>query len=545
MNKYYSILFISVFFLQVLQAQEEQLNIGFESNAQYYVDDEVTGDFDENDPFRSNNYLKVEYGYKKFTAGIQIEGYTPQRLLSYSPSYDDPVNIATYHLAYQNGKWLVDAGYFYEQFGSGLVLRAWEDRQLGINNALRGLKIKHTFSDRLSLTALWGQQRQGFKVSDGSIFGLNGYWDLSKGDHSLQLELSYAGRYDELPDDGNGLSPLTHNSGLSVQYAKGGFYTNIEGVVKSKDALVEDGNILTDKTFYGNALQIETGYSRKGFGMNINLRRMENMNFYTDRYATGNTYNELIVNYLPALTKIHDYLLSNIYVYQAQPAISFYPLQKAGEIGGQIDLYYKIKKGTPLGGKYGTKIAANFSNWYGLKADYIPEFRRIHVYALGAGEEYFRDANIEIRKKIDKKTHLTLTYIDSYYNKTYIEEREGNIHARTAIADVTYKFGKSQSIRADLQHLWTRQDMKNWAAGTLEYNAGIHWSFFINDMYNYGNDEPSHRNHYYNIGGSYTRGTGRYAVSYGRTRGGLLCVGGVCREVPAATGLTLNISKSF
>jgi hypothetical protein len=469
------ILFL-LYFILTVYAQSGNVRVGFESNAQYYMDDEVTGDFDQDDPFRSNNYLKAEYTWKKLTAGIQLEAYAPQSLLSYSPRYDSPLNLATYHLSYNSDKIDIDAGYFYEQFGSGLVLRAWEDRQLGINNALRGLRVHYKPFDKLSFTALWGQQRVGFDVSEGQIFGFDTNMDLSTGNTSWQLGLSYAGRMEEIPQEaeGYGLSPITHNAGVRLQFAKGSVYTNIEGVVKTLDALVEDGTLFPDKQFYGNALTLELGYSRKGFGVNTTLRRMENMNFYTDRLAAGNTYNELIVNYLPALTKIHDYLLANIYVYQAQPALSFFPLKKAGEIGGQVDVYYKFKRGSSLGGKYGTKIAANFSNWYGLGADYNTEFRRAHVNPLDFGEEYFRDVNLEVRKKLNKSTHISISYINAFYNKTYIEEREGEIYIQLLVGDVTYKFGGKQSVRMDAQHLWTQQDKKNWAAATLEYNANSH-----------------------------------------------------------------------
>ncbi len=526
-------------------AQDNQLNIGIESNAQYYVDDPVTGDFEESDPFRSNNYLKAEYTWKDLTAGIQLEGYAPQSLLSYSPAYNSVFNLATYHIAYNKDKWGVDAGYFYEQFGSGLALRAWEDRQLGINNAIRGVKFQFNPTEKISMTSLWGQQRIGFQVSKGQLFGFNTDIDLSGEENSLILGASYVGRYEKPVGEAYGLSPVTHVGSLRMEYSAGNYYTRMEGVVKSKDALVEDGVVYNDKQFYGNAFNLEFGYSQKGLGANANLRRLENMSFYADREAAGNTYNELVVNYLPALSKIHDYTLANIYVYQAQPSLGFFPLNKAGEIGGEFNLYYKFKRGSTLGGKYGTKVSLNYSDWYGLAADYNPEFRRINVKAFGFGEHYFRDANMEIRKKINRNTHVIFTYINAFYNKTYIEEREGKINFQILAGDVTYKLGSGKSLRMDLQHLWTAQDKKNWAAGTLEFNFNSHLSFFTNDMWNYGNDDPEHRNHYYNVGGSYTQGTGRYAISYGRTRGGLLCVGGVCREVPSATGLSIQITKSF
>ena len=50
---------------------------------------------------------------------------------------------------------------------------------------------------------------------------------------------------------------------------------------------------------------------------------------------------------------------------------------------------------------------------------------------------------------------------------------------------------------------------------------------------------------YYNLGGSYTKGAQRFSLNYGRQRGGLICIGGVCRFVPESTGLTANIVLSF
>jgi len=539
------LLAMSLFVTVVFSQKNQQFSVGFEVNSQYYVDDAVTGDFKEDDNFRSNSYLKLGYDISNFSFGIQLEGYAPQSLLNYSPKYDDPINIGTFSAAYSHDKWDVTLGHFYEQFGSGLILRSWEDRQLGINNAIRGTRVSFKPTDRIDMKALYGQQRVGFKVSEGQIFGFDTNFDLSSKNTSLQLGLSSVARYQAVKTTNQDFSPTTYAFSGRVNYAKNSFYANLEGVLKTKDALIEAGTLFDDKLFYGNALLVEFGYSKKGLGITTSLRRMENMSFYSDREAAGNLFNEQIMNYIPGLTKLHDYSLTNIYVYQAQPSLGFNPLEKAGEIGGQVDVYYKINKGTALGGKYGTKLALNFSSWYGLGANFNSEYKRIDVGLLDFGQQYFRDFNIEIRKKLSKQTAVILAYVNSYYNKTYVEERLGEIHSNILVADMTYKFSRKQSVRVDAQHLWTADDKKNWAAGTVEFNANTHWALFATDMYNYANEDESHRNHYYNFGGSYTKNKSRFALSYGRQRGGLLCVGGVCREVPPATGLTFNVTTSF
>ncbi|HIP48218.1 MAG TPA: hypothetical protein EYG92_04535 [Lutibacter sp.] len=548
------VLLAFVTFYTSFSQTQHNLSIGFESNSQYYVDDSVTGDFEEGNPFRSNNYLKVDYGIGSFKFGVQAEGYVPQYLLNYSPKYDQQINVGTYYGSYTTDKFDITLGHFYGQFGNGLIFRAWEDRQLGINNALRGAKVFFQPTERISFTALYGQQRVGFKVSDGNIYGLDSNFDLSTENTSLQIGVSFVNRYHNIVSNNPNFNPDTKAYSYRLQFAKNSFYANVESAFKTKDAYKKDGVIYDKSLFYGNALLLEFGYSQKGFGLTTTLRRLENMSFYSDREVAGNLFNEQIVNYIPGLTKQHDYLLTNLYVYQAQPNLSITATeQKAGEIGGQIDLYYKFKKGSALGGKYGTKIAANYSHWFGLDASYNTEFKRANVTYFGKGELYFKDVNIEIRKKLSKKLSGILTFVNSTYNRKVLEGEKGMIESNVLVTEATYKMSRKQSLRLELQHLWSEGDLaevlddgteierKNWVAGTAEFNVNSHFSLFANDMFNYSYNKE----HYYNVGGSYTKNKSRFALSYGRTRGGLLCVGGVCRIVPAATGLTFNLTTSF
>ena len=65
------------------------------------------------------------------------------------------------------------------------------------------------------------------------------------------------------------------------------------------------------------------------------------------------------------------------------------------------------------------------------------------------------------------------------------------------------------------------------------------------DQYNFGNLIEKERIHYYFASAGYLKGTNRIQIVYGRQREGIFCVGGVCRNVPAASGLTLSITSSF
>ena len=70
---------------------------------------------------------------------------------------------------------------------------------------------------------------------------------------------------------------------------------------------------------------------------------------------------------------------------------------------------------------------------------------------------------------------------------------------------------------------------------------GKNGAVYLADNWNYGDTDI----HYYSVGGSYSKGRTRLGVNYGRQRGGLICVGGVCRYVPENTGVTANLTVSF
>ena len=566
-------LFLTLFLVSIsfIYAQETKskgnLNIGVESNMQYLVYDELDNSVTE-DNFRSNNYVTIDYNINKFSFGLQVEGYAPKSILNFSPSYNKQFALATAYVKYKTDKLEATTGHFYEQFGSGLTLRSWEDRQLGINNALLGARVKYNLTNNIESTGLVARQRYGFKLSESNIYGFNTEINLAEMSNftgtGLNIGLSFVGKDEPYVSQNPGFKGkdfpnYVYTTSSRIGFTHGGFYTNAEYVYKSDDVRIKTNTVHEGSKYDGNAILLTLGYSQKGMGISGTYRRLENMNFYSERTAAGNLYNEQIMNYIPGLTKQHDYSLTNIYVYVAQSGADFSELTvnddgkvvgnvKDGEQGGQIDFYYKFKKGSTLGGKYGTKIAANFSQWGNLYTT-IEQENHESIYDTNYTTDlfnyrtlYYRDFNLEVRKKWSKKLSSIFSYVNLFYNKSKLEGPEyDEVNANIFIAESTYKLGKGKAIRTELQHLSTQDDQGNWVAGTLEYNYSTKLGFFATDMYNYGFTE----NHYYNFGSSYTKNKTRIALSYGKQRDGLLCVGGVCRFVPASTGVNMSITTSF
>ncbi len=531
-----------------------QLTVNVESNSTYYIDDNKIklSEAEAKQRFRSNNYLTLAYKLKDFTVGAQLESYEPKALLNYSPAFDK-TNLGSYYVNYHNEDSGIDAtvGHFYEQFGNGLSLRLWEDRQLGIANSLLGGKVRYTDRNQyITLKALAGKQRLGFKLTEGFITGADAEIRVDPIFKSEDLNARVGFSYVNKHESNNGFSIYPENVGvfssrMKVEYSN--FSMDFEYLYKSDNIIKKITAIDPNNIFDGNAYYLNLAYAANRFGISANLRRLENFNFYSQRDQTGNIYNNAVLNYIPALTKQFDYSLANIYVYQAQPQLTFDPQKKSGEIGSQVEIFYKFPKNTFLGGKYGTDVTANISNWYGLKGMYRNYINNINYYEtdfLKLGEKYYSDQSIDIRTRPHENLKTAFTFLNQYYNTKRIEETSGEVKAQTLIVDNIYKLPKS-SVKLELQHQWANGYHGNWAAALAEYNFLKHWSVFVNDLYNYGNANPEKQLHYYNGGLVFRKSSTRVQASYGRQRGGLLCVGGVCRYVPESAGFSMNLTTSF
>ena len=221
-----------------------------------------------------------------------------------------------------------------------------------------------------------------------------------------------------------------------------------------------------------------------------------------------------------------------------------------GEMALQGDLIYTFPKKSGIGGKYGTTIAFNYSTINNIDTvslndeDTKREGYKSDFFAIGK-QKYFRDFNVEIKKKLSKKLKTILTYAYLEFDKKVIQGKEGFIYTHVGIADITYKIKPKHALRMELQHMYTEFDLGDWATMLIEYTYSPHWFFAVLDQYNYGNSNVKEQVHYYYVTTGYNNGGNRISIGYGRQRAGIFCVGGVCREVPASNGVAISVTSSF
>jgi len=529
-----------------------QLHGNVQALFQNYNPDEAIGAQVPDAKAAMNTFGNFTYTYGQFTAGVRFESY--QNAILGFPNRFKGSGIGSRYVRYNADNLDITVGNFYEQFGNGLSYRTYWEPNLGIDNAMDGVRIIYKPFKGVALKAVYGQQRYDFdsRIINGAgiVRGIDGEVSLNEvvkpwAEKPLKVTLggSFVSKYQsgETFERDSSVFNLPNNVGASAGRL-GVVYKNFqftgEYVLKINDPNADNGYIFKR----GESIFFNGAFSKKGFGVTASAKYVDNMAFRSDRDAL---LFDVPINFLPAITRQHTYNL----------AATLYPYATVlnGEVGVSGELFYTFKKESALGGKYGTYVSLNVAAVNSLDTSHVGGRDELingyEVNSFGFGDTKFvRDVNLEIRKKINKAWSLNFIHYYFEFNTKVTpvtQDFKGIVYANIDVIDVQYKFKPKHSIRAELQSLITEQDKGNWATALVEYTFSPHWSFAVMDQYNYGNSDSEKRVHYLygNIG--YSKGASRIMVGYGKRRAGIFCIGGVCRAVPASNGIEINLTSSF
>ena len=166
------------------------------------------------------------------------------------------------------------------------------------------------------------------------------------------------------------------------------------------------------------------------------------------------------------------------------------------------------------------------------------------AYFWKIGQENYHDFNITIEKRLSRSFMLQFLYMNQFYNQSVVEGHGDKVKSNIFVLDGNWKIDRKFNLRAELQYLTTREDKRDWAYGLVEFTYNPWLMFSISDMWNCGNPDGE-KTHYYMFGITGNYKANRLMVSYGRTKAGFNCSGGVCRWVPASRGFQVNYTYNF
>ena len=500
-------------------------------NTEFYQSDSAIG---ATGTAHYDNLLSGAYGWLStyyrnepigLEIGVRLDIFNNANLHNPGIPYTD-AGIGRWYISKKIDALTITGGHIYSQFGSGIVYRSYEERPLGIDNALFGMEIDYALNENWTVKVLGGQMKDLFSRFDPIIKGatiegmiptenqqiviapgatfLNRTMDQDNMDiivgqiNSYDLEDRFVPKYNMYA--GSIFNTLTvKDVSWNVEYAK----KSSEAINDITGQLVdEDGSVLY------TSLSYSTSKIGKGFGVTGQLRMVDN---WVMRTSPNETLLDGIMDYLPSLTKQNSLRLTARYQAVAQ---------ELGELAYQVNATFTPKKGYTFN--------ANYSN---VSNDSLDLFQEIFV-------------DFEMRKT--KYKLLLGGQLINYNQEVYENEPDRPmVQTITPFVELTYKFDRKKSMRVELQYQQCEQDYGSWVYGLLEYNIAPKWSFAVSDMWNYEPLRTEEALHYYSIFTGYTHKSSRFTLNYVKQIAGIVCTGGVCRYEPAFSGLKAGLVTTF
>jgi hypothetical protein len=514
------------------------------------------------------SWLNMNYRINGYTFTVRYDGFFNSPLLNPIGSYTDH-GIGYWQINKKLEKLDLTIGSFYDQLGSGLLFRAYEQRRIGIDYAIQGARAEYEINEHLRVKAFAGNQKGNiddrFGYAKQVISGANieGNTSLNKiqitgGLSALNRTLTSDDRQSIIETikgyDVNERFIPKHNvygGNAYVNIVRNALSVNVEYVKKSKEAMLIDnkwqnkeGQILYGAIGWGKS-GIPMGRHKRGtkkgkardkasIGINIQARHMDH--FVIKTSPSEQLLNGL-VSYMPSLTKQNTYRL--LARYNA-------PAQEIGENGIQAEIDIKPNKKTKinLNGSYVQSADANGVN--------------------GSPQLLFRELNGQVIQKINKNIKLKLGFQSIEYNQAVYEQEVDydNVQTYTPFGELNVKIRPSKrkkngrkrpskNIRLEVQVLNTDRDQGSFANIITEFSFNSNFTVAVGDMVNYAPHRYENMNitdeilHYPSVFASYNSGKNIFSLAYLKQQAGVNCSGGICRVEPAFSGVRFTMNSNF
>lgn len=514
-----------------------------QSNANFFIRDEKIGaanlpHYDNlkvgTDAFFNLNYTNDKY---ELEAGMRLDMFYNSILRIPTTPYT-AVGVGNFFIKKKVKDLTITGGYIYDQIGTGIIYRTYEERALGIDNALLGARLEYNVKDVVRLKAFAGVQKLKFSIQKPIIVGFNadgnfnikqkvvlapgvGVINRSMDQKSIEQVVTTIESYDTA-----GRFVPKYNTYAFTVYntlTAGDFTWYAEGAYKTTEAIKKD-QIRDAKDSLinapGNCVYTTLNFSKKGFGITFQFKRTENFYLHTSPNPTEALFDGML-SFLPPVSRQNSLRL---------PARYFAPSLENRELAFGAEIIY----------------SPNRKMTFTLQGSYVRDFLMKKYNPTDT--VFFGEGFFQALFKPTKSVEVEFGFQYARYNKfLYRKEGDPEVNAYTPFAELTYKINHKHSLRFEFQYQHVIKDYGQWLYALLEYNFAPHFSFAVSDMWNFkpNPDINPNANHYYSIFAGYTIGPHRFTISYVKQVEGIVCTGGVCRLEPAFSGVKVGVNSTF
>jgi hypothetical protein len=486
------------------------------------------------------SWLNVRYNTNGFTFFVRADGFYNSNLKNPTSAMTD-FGVGAWSISKDFKDLSLTVGSIYDQLGSGILFRAYEDRALLIDNALVGVELKYRLNDKIMLKGFTGQQKNNNQVNNSRyapvIKGFGAEGDFSAGQVHLLPGIGILNRtldavsYNTTVERIKTQDSNNHFEPVYNMYAFAGYntlvYKNfswyIEGDYKTHEAIVEN-NLLVDKP--GDLEYTSLSIGKKGIALSLNGKRTRD---FVMRTSANEVLLDGMLNRQPVIAVQRPERLIARYT----PAS-----QDISELAGSATLN--------LSPNDVTNFVLSYTNINTLENTKL--YREAYAEGIYQGwKSWLFQVGVQYLEYNVYVYQVALSHIEHPV-----------LYSVTPFAEITYRVTDTKSFRAELQYMNSDQDYGSWAFALLEYNVAPRWSISVSDMYNVSinknSDNPNYSdpgfsvkkaNNYPSVYAAYTKGPHRFSLAYVKQVDGINCTGGVCRYEPAFSGVKATITTSF
>jgi hypothetical protein len=474
--------------------------------------------------------------------------------------YDDPIEYGTgtkgisrRYVEYNKDNFLVRAGNFYELFGNGLILNAFENRGLGFNTQFDGVKLKYknNWKNVKFDAAFVGG---GMVYDDFLVSGRQEKYSLRGGNFSFSpLKLfSIGGSY--LFAKGN-IPSGNISTDITAELFEGNFAFNYKSIsfqgsyANKKTITVPNSLYPQSKTPRGDGGYASLTFTSGGLGVTADYKNYRfDLVTPSERSSTSPT-KVLPFQNPPTCIKEHSSTLLSRYPHT--PDFN-------DEVGFQVDAFYSPIKDEDLTFNFNASLTSRHYDYRDVDTTTLTRYERIdrkddflpspeNKYSpywelYFEGEYYYK--NWYFKAGAGRQYSVLYTIVDPANSDI--------VHAFTVPLEIKYDFAKIYSIdlHAEQQFVYNsvRVGKKKFYNEYLSLSVSRSPSLIVNGTIEFSNDEedPS---------GKKVWGTGEITykissansvtLSYGSERGGLKCSSGICRYLNPFNGFRLTVINNF
>lgn len=550
-----------------------------QTNGNFFVRDSIIGAANtpqyDYQKYGAESWLNLNYSNWGFDIGVRFDVFHQSNIPNPTESYTQQ-GIGRWFVSKQIHNLNIAGGYLYDQIGTGIIFRAYEERALFIDQALYGVRLGYKLNDNWTVKAFTGRQKQQFQtygtvVHGGAVEGFikpdsTGTFSLAPGFGAVTrtydqpmvdrilAELSSLPAADQEGAQYNTYAMTAYNTltaGNFTWYFEGAYKTN--DVIYDLNAPLTAGGTGRLRNSDGYTIYNSWAYSGKGLGVTLESKLTKDFSFRVNPYERGI---QGAMNFLPVMAKQNTYRLATRFV----PAV-----QELGEQAVQFDIRYALNKKWTVG-----------LNMSGI-ADYDG--------TILEGENWYREIYPEVTYKHGRKWQAIAGVQFLRYNEQVYQNKGGIVNAVTPTFEYLYKFTPRRSVRVEAQYLHTKEEFGSWANMQVEVGLAPHWVFYVSDMYKIPHTSkektdiresfgkvadaitsprpltPDEREafvetglvgktrydniHFFSAGAVYSQKSNRFTLAYVKQVEGINCAGGICRYEPTFHGVRMSVNSSF